>query len=389
MWYLFACPSDGFWERGTEQALPTTGRHIACRQRRAIRWHFSAGRRRDAAGSCHIHKGHVVILTRPLGASQETAIVIQKNPFSPDARASRYDAEHARRLRALAYRMLGSRAEAEDIVQDTWLRWIDVDESTIDNPGAYLSRLATNLCLDRLGSAAVRREQYVGTWLPEPLLEDDLLFGWAPSPERQAEFAQDVSVAFMLALERLSPLERAAFLLHDVFDLEYEEIGRHLNRNPDTCRQLVSRARRHVKAGYARCEVAEEERQRLAAAFAQAIRTQDVHALAQVLAKDAVLVADGGGKVSAITKPLRGNVGIAKALIGWARLEDNRGWRVVPTTVNGLPGCLILDDRNHGALVQTIALASAADADSRIGAIYVQRNPDKLAGSMQKRAAKD
>jgi RNA polymerase sigma-70 factor (ECF subfamily) len=315
--------------------------------------------------------------------------MIQKNSASLDGRARRYDAEHARRLRALAYRMLGSRVEAEDIVQDAWLRWVEVDESAIDNPGAYLSRLATNLCLDKLGSAAARREQYVGVWLPEPLLEDEILFGWAPSPERQAEFAQDVSVAFMLALERLSPLERAAFLLHDVFDLEYDEIGRHLDRNTDACRQLVSRARRNVKADYARREVAEEERQRLADAFAQAIRTQDVNALARVLAEDAVMLADGGGKVSAITRPMRGNAGIAKALIGWARMDANSGWRIVPAVINGLPGCLTLDDRNHGKLVQTIALAPAADAGGRIGAIYIQRNPDKLAGLMRKLAAKD
>jgi RNA polymerase sigma-70 factor (ECF subfamily) len=294
-------------------------------------------------------------------------------------RARRYDAEHARRLRALAYRMLGSRAEAEDIVQEAWLRWAEVDESGIDNPGAYLSRLTTNLCLDKLGSAAARREQYVGTWLPEPLLEDELLFGWAPSPERQAEFAQDVSVAFMLALERLSPLERAAFLLHDVFDLEYAEIASHLDRSDATCRQLVSRARRNVKADYARREVAEEERQRLSAAFAEAIRTQDMAALTRVLTDDAVMLADGGGKVAAITKPLHGSAGIAKALVGWARLEHNSGWRIVPAMVNGLPGLLVIDDNNQGELVQTISLALAAEP-GRIGAIYIQRNPDKLAG---------
>ena len=303
-------------------------------------------------------------------------------PQSPAERARRYDAEHARRLRALAYRMLGSRAEAEDIVQEVWLRWAEVDEAGIDNVAAYLSRLTTNLCLDKLGSAATRREQYVGTWLPEPLLEDEILFGWAPSPERQAEFAQDVSVAFMLALERLSPLERAAFLLHDVFDLEYTEIAGHLDRSADTCRQLVSRARRNVKADYARREVAEEERQRLSAAFAEAIRTQDITALAQVLAEDAVLLADGGGKVAAITKPLHGSAGIAKALVGWARMEDHSGWRLVPTLVNGLPGLLVLDDHAGGRLVQTIALSLSAKA-GRIGAIYIQRNPDKLAGLMQ------
>ena len=309
-------------------------------------------------------------------------------PATAAERARRFDSEHARRLRALAYRMLGSRAEAEDIVQEVWLRWAEVDEATIDNIGAYLGRLCTNLCLDKLGSAAARREQYVGVWLPEPLLEDEILFGWAPSPERQAEYAEDVSVAFMLALERLSPLERAAFLLHDVFDLEYNEIAGHLDRSDTTCRQLVSRARRNVKADYARREVAEEERQRLSHAFAEAIRTQDIAALTQVLVEDAVLLADGGGKVNAITKPLQGSGGIAKALLGWARMEAHLGWRIAPAIVNGLPGCLILDDHQGGALVQTIALApsehATADGSSRIGALYIQRNPDKLAALAQR-----
>jgi RNA polymerase sigma-70 factor (ECF subfamily) len=163
---------------------------------------------------------------------------------TPAERALRYDREHARGLRALAYRMLGSRSEAEDIVQEAWLRWAEVDESTVQNAGAYLSRLVTNLCLDKLGSAAAKREQYVGVWLPEPLLDEDA--GWSPGPEAQAEFAQDVSVAFMLALERLSPLERAAFLLHDVFDVDFDEVARRLERSPAACRQLVSRARNHV-----------------------------------------------------------------------------------------------------------------------------------------------
>src|SRR3990167_773806 len=154
---------------------------------------------------------------------------------SPTARARRYDQDYARRLRALAYRMLGSRAEAEDIVQEAWLRWAEVDESTVEHTGAFLSRLVTNLCLDRLRSPAGQRLHYVGVWLPEPLLDDEDLFGWAPSPEKQAEFAQDVSVAFMLALERLSPLERAAFLLHDVFDLDYDQIAHQLQRSEAAC----------------------------------------------------------------------------------------------------------------------------------------------------------
>ncbi|CAG1017902.1 ECF RNA polymerase sigma factor SigJ [Burkholderiaceae bacterium] len=303
---------------------------------------------------------------------------------SPSARARRYDQGHARRLRAMAYRMLGSRADAEDVVQEAWLRWAEVDESTIEHPSAFLSRLVTNLCLDRLRSASVQRLHYVGVWLPEPLLDDEDLFAWTPSPEKQAEFAQDVSVAFMLALERLSPLERAAFLLHDVFDLDYDEIARQLQRSEAACRQLISRARKNVKADYARREVAQEERERLLDAFMHAVRSRDVAALAQVLAGDAVMMADGGGKVSAVPRPLHGNALVARTFIGFAQLPGSAGWRLVAAMVNGLPGCLILDDLAGGELVQTMALAPSADEPGRVGALYIQRNPDKLRALAQR-----
>lgn len=296
---------------------------------------------------------------------------------TPDDRALRYEHEHARGLRALAYRMLGSRAEAEDVVQEAWLRWSEVDEGTIQQPRPYLSRLVTNLCLDRLGSATARREQYVGVWLPEPLLDAD--DGWSPGPEAEAEFAHDVSVAFMLTLERLSPLERAAFLLHDVFDLDFDEVSRHLGRNAAACRQLASRARAHIKANHVRRDVAPEEHDRLFRAFSHAVAGFDVDGLARVLADDAVLLTDGGGKVSAVSRPLHGNARIAKALIGFARLAGGPGWRLEPARVNGLPGCLAFDPHT-GRLMQTIALAPAVDQPGRIGAIYIQRNPDKLQG---------
>jgi RNA polymerase sigma-70 factor, ECF subfamily len=309
------------------------------------------------------------------------------NDIDPSAadRARRFDRDHARRLRALAYRMLGSRAEAEDIVQEAWLRWAEVDEAGVEHAGAFLSRLVTNLCLDQLRSATARREQYVGVWLPEPLLEDEELFGWAPGPDKQAEFAQDVSIAFLLALERLSPLERAAFLLHDVFDLDYAEIARHLDRSEAACRQLISRARKNVKADYARREVAKEEAERLVQAFMTAVRSQDVAGLAQLLAEDAVLLADGGGKVNAVPRPLHGGARIAKAFIGFARLPTSQAWRLVPAAVNGLPGCLVIDGAS-GRLVQAIALAPAP-APGRLGALYIQRNPDKLGAIERQRAA--
>jgi RNA polymerase sigma-70 factor, ECF subfamily len=292
-------------------------------------------------------------------------------------RALRYDREHARSLRALAYRMLGSRSEAEDIVQEAWLRWEQVDEGSVEHAGAYLSRLVTNLCLDKLGSAAAKRERYVGVWLPEPLVDEEA--GWSPGPEAQAEFAQDVSVAFMLALERLSPLERAVFLLHEVFDVDFDEIGRRLERSPAACRQLASRARNHVKADYARREVEDEERERLFGAFSAAVRSLDVDALAKVLTDDAVMLSDGGGKVLAVPRPLHGGGLVAKTFIGFARLPSSRAWRLEPARINGLPGCLVFDDAT-GQLVQAVALAPSATEPDRIGALYIQRNPDKLQG---------
>lgn len=305
---------------------------------------------------------------------------------SPATRARRFDHDHARRLRALAYRMLGSRAEAEDIVQEAWLRWAEVDEAGVEHAGAFLSRLVTNLCLDKLRSAAAQREHYVGVWLPEPMLEDEALFGWAPGPDKQAEFAQDVSIAFMLALERLSPLERAAFLLHDVFDMDYGEIAGHLDRSEAACRQLISRARKNVKADYARREVAKEEGERLVEAFMQAVRSHDVSGLARLLAEDAVMMADGGGKVSAVPRPLHGGAVIARTFIGFAQMPTSRAWRLVPAMVNGLPGCLVIDTAAGGRLVQTIALAPA-QAPGQVGALYIQRNPDKLRAIEQRQPA--
>jgi RNA polymerase sigma-70 factor (ECF subfamily) len=292
---------------------------------------------------------------------------------SPAARALRFDRDHARSLRALAYRMLGSRAEAEDLVQEAWLRWADVDETAVRHAGAFLSRLVTNLCLDRLQSAAMRREQYVGVWLPEPLVDE--ASEWSPSPEAQAEFAQDVSVAFMLTLERLSPLERAAFLLHEVFELDFEEIARRLGRSAAACRQLASRARQHVKADYARHEVEDEERQRLFQAFMGALQSFDVEGLAKVLTDDAVLLADGGGKVSAVPRMLEGGALVAKVFVGFVKLPASRAWRVRPARINGLPGYIVYDAL--GEPLQTVALRPAAEP-GRISAIYVQRNPDKL-----------
>jgi RNA polymerase sigma-70 factor (ECF subfamily) len=300
-------------------------------------------------------------------------------PLDTTARAQRFEREHASRLRALAYRMLGARAEAQDIVQEAWLRWSEVDERGIEQPAAFLTRLVTNLCLDRLRSAAVQREHYVGVWLPEPLLEADALFSWAPGPEHLAEYAQDLSTAFVLALERLSPLERAAFLLHDVFDLDHGEIALHLARSEAACRQLLSRARRNVKASGVRRQVTREEGERLGAAFMQAVRSRDVSALTQLLVDDAVMLADGGGKVSALPRPVQGGARIARTFMAFVQMPTSRGWRLVAGWINGHPGLLVVDDHDTGRLVQTLTLAPA-EQQGRIEAVYIQRNPDKLLG---------
>lgn len=285
-----------------------------------------------------------------------------------------------RMLRALAYRMLGSRAEAEDVVQDCWLRWREVDRAAVRDARAYLSQAATNLCLDRLRSAQARREHYVGVWLPEPLVDEAADF--SPGPEATSEYAQDVSIAFMLALERLSALERAAFLLHDVFDLGYDEIARRLQRSEPACRQLAARARSHVRDSAVRHPVEETQAQRLLQAFGAALARGDLDALATTLAEDAELMSDGGGIVAAVPKPLHGGDLVARVLIGFARQGDWARLRLEPARINGLPGAVLYDA--DGTAIQTLALR--LDATARIASVYVTRNPDKLA-HLHRRAA--
>lgn len=280
---------------------------------------------------------------------------------------------HRRHLRALAYRMLGSRAEAEDVVQDCWLRWRDADHAAVRDARAYLSQTATHLCLDRLGSARQRREQYVGVWLPEPLVQDTAHY--QPGPEVATEYAQDVSMAFMLTLERLSPLERAAFLLHDVFDLAFDDVAQRLQRSPAACRQLASRARTHVRAGYARVEVSAEQGERLLQAFGQALAQGDIEALSRTLADDAEFFSDGGGEVCAVPQVLHGSAHIAKALIGFARSGTPGRQQWLPARVNGMPGAVHYD--HDGAVIQTIALR--IHASGRIASVYFMRSPSKLA----------
>ena len=207
---------------------------------------------------------------------------------------------HRRALTGLAYRMLGSRADAEDVVQDAYLRWHAADHAQIEEPRRYLGTVVTRLCLDRMKSAKARREIYVGPWLPEPLVDEAL------DAQPAGDLAQDLSVALMLVLERLTPLERASFLLHDVFGLDFAEVGRALDRSEATCRQLAARGRAHIEEGRPRFAPSPEEGRRLASAFIAAAQAGDMATLQKLLAQDAVLYSDGGGKRAAALNPIYG-----------------------------------------------------------------------------------
>lgn len=274
---------------------------------------------------------------------------------------------HRRHLLGLAYRMLGTLAEAEDAVQEAYLRWHDADRGAVENPRAFLSTVVARLCLDQLKSARVQRESYVGPWLPEPVLDTAAL-----DAETASDYAHDLSVALMLTLERLSPLERAAFLLHDVFDLEFAEIAQSLGRSAAACRQLAARGRAHVRASRPRFSPSAAEGARLAEAFRLAARSGDAAAMVQLLAEDAVFYSDGGGKRIAALNPIYGSDKIARFFAGVVKKQSADDWRVRDARINGLPGFVFVDP--HGA-VQTIAFAVA---DGRIASIYLVVNPDKL-----------
>jgi RNA polymerase sigma-70 factor, ECF subfamily len=271
-------------------------------------------------------------------------------------------------LRRVAYRMLGTLSDAEDVVQEAYLRWRAVDPSTIAEPRAFLTRITTRLCLDHLKSARVRRESYVGTWLPEPVLPEPVVSASSPGNDVR----EDVSMALMMTLERLSPLERAAFLLHDVFDVDYSELAETLARSEAACRQLAARAREHVQAHRPRFRATPEATLRVAAAFQSAMQSGDTRALGALLAEDAVLYADGGGKRIAARHPVEGRDRIVKLMQG---IVSKYGWpgsaSFSAVELNGHPGWLVREPDG----LETIALAIDGD---RIAELYLVRNPDKL-----------
>ena len=259
----------------------------------------------------------------------------------------------------VAYRMLGSVADAEDMVQEAFLRWMKVDRTEVREPEAFLRRTVMHLCLDQLKSARRQRETYIGPWLPDPVVEE--------------EDGEDVTLPLMLALERLSPLERAAFLLHDVFGLRFEEVAQTIQRDPASCRQLAARARAHVRESRPRFQIEKQRGLELAEAFFAASRSGDMKALGAMLAADVSLHADGGGKRPAAPEPILGFdavMSVFKLLSSIFRTDGSNlvrlGW------INGLPGFIT---READGEFSTTALEIE---QGRVEAIYVVRNPDKL-----------
>jgi RNA polymerase sigma-70 factor (ECF subfamily) len=274
-------------------------------------------------------------------------------------------------LFSIAYRMLGSVAEAEDVVQDAFLRYqralAQTDE--IDSPKAYLSAVTTRLAIDHLRSARVRKESYVGEWLPEPLLTDETV----PDPAQAVANADSLSMAFLLLLERLTPVERAVFLLHDVFDYGYDEVARIVDKSEDNCRQLAVRARRHVEENRPRFEASERRREELGARFFEAVEEGDLEGLVELLAADVAVYGDGGGTTPSWPRPIFGRERVVRLLVGMSRQLREYGVVVRRTSVNGQPGALFLAPSG-----ELLSLMTVDVADGVVQTVRSVINPDKL-----------
>ncbi len=270
------------------------------------------------------------------------------------------------RLLGLAYRILGSRTDAEDAVQDTFLKWMDADRADIRNPGAWLTTTCTRRCLDLLRAAHRTRVNYVGPWLPEPIQqtdEDDL--------SQDLDMASSLKTAFLLMLERLSPKERAAYLLHEIFDTPYADIADALDMQEAACRKLVSRARTHVNVSKTRFATPVQRQDQLLAAFRAAVTAGTTDVLQALLSEDIRLAADGGGKVPAIRKPLYGKAAVGKLLAGLRRYWEEFEWEI--STINGERGFVL---REEGQVQATVSFAY--DPDGKATDIFIMRNPEKL-----------
>jgi RNA polymerase sigma-70 factor, ECF subfamily len=275
-------------------------------------------------------------------------------------------------LFSIAYRMLGSVAEAEDIVQEAFVRYqsaVSEHDVEIESPKAYLSAVTTRLAIDQLRSGRLRKESYIGEWLPEPLLTDEA----SPDAARHAEDADSLSMAFLLLLERLSPVERAVFLLHDVFDYGYDEIAPIIGKSEANCRQLAVRARRHVDEHKPRFEASRQERDRLASRFFDAVEDGDMNELIELLAADVVVYGDGGGHSPSWRRPIFGRDKVVRLMLGLGRHTRDLGGTIRRTAINGQPGVLFLDSLGRLMHVMTVDIS-----DGVVQTIRGIINPDKL-----------
>jgi RNA polymerase sigma-70 factor (ECF subfamily) len=275
---------------------------------------------------------------------------------------------------AVAYRMLGSRAEAEDAVQDAWLRYASVDPDGIDDLRAWLTTVTARICLDVLRSARVRRETYVGPWLPEPVVSR--LRSGDPDPADEVARTEELSYALLVVLERLSPEQRVAFVLHDVFAVPFDEIATALGTSPAAARQLASRARRAVADGGVRERPDRAEQQRVLEAFLAAARRGDIDGLLAVLAPDVVFTGDGGGLAPSVKTPMAGALRVARFMLGLMRQADRVHAVMEFALVNGDPGLLVEAEYPEGN--RQVFVIAFAVADGRVQAIYNQLNPAKL-----------
>ena len=271
------------------------------------------------------------------------------------------------RLFGLAYRMLGSRADAEDVVQEAYVRWHQSDREIIRNAEAWLVTTATRLAIDRLRALKTERDAYTGPWLPEPIMQHT-----PPSPDTHLELASDLSLAFLVLLERLGPEERAAFLLHEVFEFGYPEIASVLDKNEDACQQMVHRARTRVRSARKRFDVTEAAKANLLRKFTEAMQARDEQTLLSLFAPDATWTADGGGRAAASPHPLVGAERIARLVVGLQHRLQTDGATIALVNVNGETGLLV---RIEGRILAIMAIESDGE---RIHSVYAVVNPDKL-----------
>jgi len=293
---------------------------------------------------------------------------------TPESSAADYT-EFRPLMFSIAYRMTGSISDAEDIVQEAFLRLTRAlrDGVSITSPKAYLATVTTRLAISHLRSARVRREAYVGAWLPEPLVTGELGPAAAPDPAERAEMSDSLSMAFLVLLESLSPTERAVFLLHEVFGYDYAEIAEITGKSEPNCRQIFARARHHIDAGKPRFDASREQRDEVARRFFEAAGGGDLNALLNLLAPDAVTIGDGGGKGQALREPLHGPERVARFMLGLFRRAQKEGTYAVPALVNGQPGAVAYDSEGRVASVFSLDIA-----DGQVQAVRSVVNPDKL-----------